>query len=278
MNNKISKLKSPALAGVVKAITPERAIADIRNCACGGADMIDLHMSCLDVRDEDTLKRIIASSPLPVLALNYNITFDKKSRGFSEEERVESFLSAARAGAAGVDIQAYTFDLRSKTEFCGDNKYSFTKGNPREVVTDSAVIAKQCELIERFHSMGTEVLLSCHPAIPMTAEQVVDLALYLRERNSDMIKIVTLAKNEEDLSESLRAMTLLKREIDIPVAYHATGKAGIPSRILNPLLGGHIAFCVEHYDESSDINQIDLRTARTVVDGVTRLNQPFLHI
>ena len=86
-----------------------------------------------------------------------------------------------------------------------------------------------------------------------------------------MIKMVTLAKSEEDLSESIRAMTLLKREIDIPVAYHATGKAGIPSRIMNPLLGGHIAFCVERYDEASDINQIDLRTARAIVDGVRKI-------
>ena len=155
--------------------------------------------------------------------------------------------------------------------FVGEDKYSFTKDNPREVVTDENIISKQCELIEKFHSMDTEVLLSCHPAVVMSAEQVVDLALFLRKRNPDIIKIVTLAKTEEDLYESIRAMTFLKRELDIPVAYHATGKAGIPSRIINPLLGGHIAFCVERYEESSDLNQIDLREARTVVDGARRL-------
>ena len=119
--------------------------------------------------------------------------------------------------------------------------------------------------------MGTEVLLSCHPAIPMNAEQVVDLALFLRKRNPDIIKIVTLAKSEDDLAESIRAMTYLKREIDIPVAYHATGKAGIPSRIINPLLGGHIAFCIDRYDEASDLNQLDLRTARAAVDNAFKL-------
>jgi 3-dehydroquinate dehydratase len=66
-------------------------------------------------------------------------------------------------------------------------------------------------------------------------------------------------------------MTLLKRELDIPVAYHATGKAGIPSRIINPLLGGQIAFCVEHYDEASDLNQIDLKTARKIVDSIRKI-------
>ena len=271
MTNKISMLKAPALAGVVKEESVSKAIAAIKNCYFGGADMIDLHMSCLNDSGVENLKKIIESSKLPILALNYNITCSKESAGLSEEDRVASFLRAAEAGAAGVDIQAYTFDLKSKTAFCGEDKYSFTKGEPREVVTDEGIISKQCELIEKFHSMGTEVLLSCHPAIVMNAEQVVDLALFLRKRNPDIIKIVTLAKNEDDLNESIRAMTYLKREIDIPVAYHATGKAGIPSRIINPLLGGHIAFCIERYDESCDMNQIDLRTARAAVDNAFKL-------
>ena len=271
MNKILSNLPSPALAGVVKAPNKEKAKADIKNCLMAGADMIDLHMSCLDNSDVDNLKAIIESTKLPILALNYNIKCSKETAGLSEEERVASFLRAAEAGAAGVDIQAYTYDINSKMNFVGEDKYSFTKDNPREVVTDENIISKQCELIEKFHSMDTEVLLSCHPAVVMSAEQVVDLALFLRKRNPDIIKIVTLAKTEEDLYESIRAMTFLKRELDIPVAYHATGKAGIPSRIINPLLGGHIAFCVERYEESSDLNQIDLREARTVVDGAKRL-------
>lgn len=271
MNKILSQLPSPALAGVVKNKTAAGAIADIKNCYYGGATMIDLHMSCLESSDEEYLQKIISSSPLPVLALNYNITFEKGNAGYTEEERVESFLRAVKAGAAGVDIQGYTFDINSKMNFVGEDKYSFTKRSPREVVTDEAVIAKQCELIEKVHSMGAEVLLSCHPAIPMSSEQVVDLALFLEQRNPDIIKIVTLAKNEDDLNESIRAMTLIKREVKTPVAYHATGKAGIPSRIINPLLGGHIAFCVERYDEASDVNQVDLRTAKAAVENVKKL-------
>jgi len=271
MNKILSTLQAPALAGVVKSQKAAEAIAAIRNCSFAGADMIDLHMSCLENSDVETLRKIIDASKIPVLALNYNITYSKESAGLSEDERVASFLRAAEAGAAGVDIQGYTFDINSKMNFVGEDKYSFTKGSPREVVTDEKIISKQCELIEKFHSMGTEVLLSCHPAIPMSSEQVVDLALYLRKRNPDIIKIVTLAKTEEDLAESIRAMTYLKREVDVPVAYHATGKAGIPSRIINPLLGGQIAFCVEHYDEASDMNQVDLRTARQIVDNVRKI-------
>ena len=271
MKQKLSRLSDPAIAGVIRERSVRGAIAEIKNCTIDGADMIDLHLSCLEYTDVESLKKIISSTSLPVLALNYNNTYEWGNAGFSEEERAQSFLRAVEAGAAGVDLQGYTFDLPSKQGFCGEDKYSFTKGNPKEIVTDEAMIAKQCELIERVHSMGAEVLLSCHPGIPMSSKQVVDLALFLEKRNPDIIKIVTRADNEEDLAESIRTMLLLKKEVRTPVSYHANGKAGALSRIINPLLGGQIAFCVDRYNEGSTMEQIDLRTAVAIVENMKKL-------
>ncbi len=154
----------------------------------------------------DALKKIVDSTNLPILALNYNNTYEGANAGYTEEMRVESFLRAVEAGAAGIDMQGYTFHLLSKKGFCGENKYSFTNGNPKEIVTDETVISKQCELIEKVHAMGAEVLLSCHPGIVMNCEQVVELALFLKKRNPDIIKIVTKAENEDDLTESIKTM------------------------------------------------------------------------
>lgn len=271
MKQKISQLPSPALAGVVKEKSTLGAIAEIKNCMYDGATMIDLHMSSLENTDVESLRKIIASTKLPVLALNYNNTYEWTDAGYSEEERVASFLRAAEAGAAGVDIQGYTFDLPSKKGFYGEDKYSFTKGNPKEVVTDEAIISKQCELIERIHSMDAEVLLSCHPGISMKCEQVVELALFLEKRNPDVIKIVTKAENEDDLEECYRTMLVLKKELRTPVAYHANGSAGIPSRIINPILGSHIAFCVDRYNVGSTKEQIHLRTAATVIENIKKM-------
>jgi hypothetical protein len=270
---KLSKLHTPALAGVVREKSVLGAIAEIKNCMYDGATMIDLHMSCLENTDVENLKSIIGSSKLPVLALNYNSTYEWTDAGYTEDLRVESFLRAVEAGAAGIDMQGYTFHLPSKKEFCGEDKYSFTKGNPKEIVTDETVISMQCELIEKVHSMGAEVLLSCHPGIVMNCEQVVELALFLEKRNPDMIKIVTTAANEDELAESIRAMILLKKEVKTPVAYHASGKAGMLSRIVNPILGGQIAFCVDRYTEASVMEQIDLRTAATVVEHVRKITE-----
>lgn len=268
---KISEIAPPALAGVIREKTVLSAIAEIKNCVYDGADMIDLHMSCLDNADADSLRSVIGASKLPVLALNYNKKYDWSDCGFSEEERTKSFLDAVSAGAAGIDMQGYTFDSKSKDSFCGEDKYSFTKGNPKEIVTDSSIILKQCELIEKIHSMNAEVLLSCHPGVAMSCEQVVELALFLEKRKPDIIKIVTAAEDEEDLIESFKTMSVLKKEVKTKVSYHASGAAGSLSRIVNPLLGGHIIFCVERYNEGSTMEQPDLKTARKIVDEMKKI-------
>ena len=268
---RLSELEAPALAGVVRERTAAAAIAEMKNCHFDGADLIDLHLSCLENDDSETLRRVIGASRLPVLALNYNSKYDWSGAGYSEEERVESLLRAVRAGAAGADIQGYTFDPASKNGFCGEDKYSFTKGNPKEIVTDRAVIEKQCELIGRIHEAGAEVLISCHPGIAMTSLQVVELAAFLEQRKPDIIKIVTIADTEEDAFEAVKAMRVLKREIKTPVSYHAGGARGQITRILNPVLGGKIAFCVDKFCAGSTMEQLDLHEAKILREYLKKL-------
>ena len=66
-------------------------------------------------------------------------------------------------------------------------------------------------------------------------------------------------------------MILLKKELKTPVSYHAAGKAGAITRIVNPVLGGQIAFCVDRFSESSTMEQLDLKTAKTIIDNMKRL-------
>jgi len=271
MSDKVlSTLPSPVLAGVIRETTAAAARAEMKNCMYDGAQMIDLHLSCLEQTDVETLRKIIATTPLPVLALNYNQTLDWKDAGLTEEERVDSMLRALEAGAAGIDMQGYTFHRPSKFGFCGEDRYSFTKGNPKEVVTDPAVIEQQCQLIQRVHHAGKEVLLSCHPGIPMDRQQVVELALFLEQRRPDIIKIVTAAHTQDDLLESFKAMQLLKQEVKTPVSYHANGRAGSLSRLINPLLGGHIVFCVDRFNPGSTMEQLDLKTAKAALDSLKK--------
>lgn len=272
MNKKLSTLTSPALAGVIRSKNARAAIAEIQNCTYDGATMIDLHLSCLDKTDVDSLKPIMEASKLPILALNYNKKFDWENADFDEEARVASLLRAVEAGAAGIDMQGYTFHAPSQTGFFGEDKYSFTKRQPREVVTDESIIAKQCELIDRVHSMGAEVLLSCHPGIYMSTDEIVELALFLEKRGPDIIKIVTNGTDtEEQMIEAIQTILKLKKEVKTPITYHANGKAAAITRVLNPILGGHMVFCVDHYDEGSTMMQVDLKCAKAVVDGMKKI-------
>ena len=104
MKKKLSTLPSPAIAGVVREKTARAALAKIKNCICDGATMIDLHLSCLENTETGYLKNLITSSPLPILALNYNSTYDQQDALFSEDERIASLLRAIDAGADGIDI------------------------------------------------------------------------------------------------------------------------------------------------------------------------------
>ena len=77
-----------------------------------------------------------------------------------------------------------------------------------------------------------------------------------------------MAENEDQLIESFAAMLALKKEVRTPVTYHASGKAGMLSRVLNPVLGGHIAFCVDRFRAGSTLEQLDLETAKRTIDAL----------
>ncbi len=273
MSLSFAKAPSPILASVVKEETKKAAMASITNSIYNGATGIDLHLSCMreEERTVDALRQIVNMCKLPILALNYDIDMFAQVQPSTEEERVDILLKAAEAGVACIDFQGYTLDKESKYKFRQEFShldYSFVKANPHEVIMDEKVIDKQMELFEKVHYMGTEVLLSCHPRVYLDAEQVVDLALFLEKRNPDVIKIVTSSRTEDDVIEGIRAMHLLKKELKTPVTYHLSGQSGKLSRILNPVLGGHIVFCNDRCNTASDMSQLDLREAKKVIDAM----------
>ncbi|MBQ8233322.1 MAG: type I 3-dehydroquinate dehydratase [Lachnospiraceae bacterium] len=271
-----AKQTGPVLAGVVRERTMKDVLAQIRNYEVHGANAIDLHLSSLndELKNVESIKKIVNATKLPILSMNYNMNYDLGGYVTDEEERVGLMLKAVEAGTAAIDIQGYTFDYFSHTNFRKEYDhlgYSFIKGNPREVVVDEIIIQKQMDLIDRVHTMGAEVLLSCHPRIPMNTEQVVDLALFLEKRKPDVIKIVTMCTNEEELAEAFKTMITLKKEVKTNVSFHCAGQAGRLTRVMNPVLGGYIAFCVDKYGINTDVEQLNLGIARDMIDKLNRI-------
>lgn len=268
--------KAPVLTAVIRERTPRDAIAQIKNYAIHGAKGADLHLSCLDeqYRNVESIAQIVNQTSLPILGLNYNQNPDWKVFETSEEERVELLMMAIDAGAAGIDLQGYTFDRYSHTAFreeFSNLDYSFIKNKPREVVVDQKIIDKQCDLIEQIHFKGAEVLLSNHLLIPMKTDELVDLCLFLEKRKPDMIKIVAASETEEDMIESFKSMMTIKKEIKTPVTLFCNGATGPLTRVINPILGGYMVFTSDGFNARSNFTQMDLQTIKQVLDGVDKL-------
>lgn len=276
MRKSFVKQPSPVLAGVVREKNVRAAIAMIRNCEYHGANVLDLHLSCLDeeARTVESLKRIIDSTKLPILGLSYNQTYEWDPMNMTEEERVDLLWNFVEAGGAAIDMQGFTYDRPSKTEFNANFSHmpqSFVRSAPKEVVMDEAIIEKQMSLIQRAHEAGAEVLLSTHTGVFLECDQVIELAKYLEKRGADILKIVTPCQTIEQALESMRTMVELKKEVGIPVHLHCNGKAGMLTRILNPLLGGYLIFCCDGFTESSTLEQLDLQTAKRLLDDLKKL-------
>ena len=264
MDRRFSASTTPLLAGVVKERTPEAAIEKIRYFEENGATAIDLHLSCLDdeYKTVAQIKRIVACTNLPMLGLNYSRRYDWTEIEETEEERAELLMKSVEAGISAVDLLGYSFDPQSRAKFVGEDVYSFTKNNPLEIVTDKAVIEKQKEFINRVHGMGKEVLLSTHPDIPMNGDQVIDLVLFLAERNPDIIKIVTRCNTEEELIEAYDTMRRLKKlNLKQKISFHCCGEMGRTTRLINPIFGSYMCFCTKADDGNRIKEQLDIVTA-----------------
>lgn len=173
-------------------------------------------------------------------------------------------ILAAEAGISAVDFQAYTYDLEAKEKFqeeYAENGMIFKNAKPKEIALNPEIIEKQKNLIDKFHSMGTEVLMSCHTGVPMNTEEVVSLALEIEKRNPDIIKIITPCETDEQLAESFKTMIELKKIIKkARIHYHCSGVKGKITRFVNPMLGAYLLFCVDRYKDSSNFEQLHLKT------------------
>ncbi len=268
-----AKPESPLLAAVIRQRTVKDAIAAVTNAQYHGATGIDLHLSCLDdeYKNPKSIEEILKYCKIPVMALNYNHRIDYSTYSCPEEERIDLLMMAVEAGVSCIDLQGYSFDIESKGGFRQEFQslgYSFTRGNPKEIVCDEAVIEKQVKLIEDCHAVGCEVLLSCHPAVYMDTEQAVELAKFLEKRNPDVIKLVCPCGSDEQLAESFATMIALRKAVDCKVSFHLNGPMGKLSRIINPVLGGHLIFSIDGYTASDSPEQLDLATAKKALDAL----------
>lgn len=259
-----ASLQQPFICGVIRDTDPGNAIATIKNSQYDGAQAFLLQMSGMDkkYRNERDLSRIMNSTTLPILVLNY------RENGFEpDEERVRELLVAIEAGAAAVDIPADTFDPEP-ADWMGGTKVDPLHSKPQELSTRPEVVDKQRKLFEQVHAMGAEVLISSHTRTVMNTEQVVAHAQEMASRGADMVKIVTIALNEDHLVEAFRTTVELKRTLQVPFLFHCHGVHGKLSRVVNPMLGSMLVFCNQRYTANTLHEQPLIHAMRSVFQNV----------
>ena len=96
----------------------------------------------------------------------------------------------------------------------------------------------------------------------MNGDQVIDLVLFLAERNPDIIKIVTRCNTEDELIEAYDTMHRLKKlNLRQKISFHCCGEMGRTTRLINPILGSYMCFCTKADDGNRIKEQLDIATA-----------------
>ena len=251
----------PIILGVLKEATVDATIEQIKKCEAAGATAFNLHLSLLEGenREPESLKKIFAAANSPVMAVHYNNNPKGVTRKDDSDTRVAEMIRAVECGAAGIDIQGYTFstDTRATQEKFGDpEKHPFITARPKEVLMDPALIEKQVKAVEKVHSLGGQVLMSCHTGVFLDTKQIVALAKFIEERGPDFIKIVTPVENKDDVLVALTSVQTLKRELHTKFSYHCSGQLGRITRYAGPYFGSSQVFAMDYYNEYADKEQL----------------------
>lgn len=260
-NVKFSESGKPIIIGVVKEPTADAAISTIKASETAGACAFDLHVSLLEgkEREPESLERIFKECDSPILAVHYNNLPKGVTVKNTSEERMAELVRAVEVGAAGIDMQGYTFckEPRATLEGKDIKKYPFITANPKEVVLDDAVITRQRKIIDKVHSLGGEVLMSTHTGVYLNTEQIVSLALEIERREVDIIKLVTPVNTKEEVVEALRSIIELNKNIkNAKVHFHCSGRLGRITRYIAPYFGSAIVFATDYYNDRADKEQL----------------------
>lgn len=260
---KFTQLKRPIIVSSLRVETEEQAINDIKASEIDGAQAFLLHISLLKkkYKNYDSIKKIISTTRLPVMALNYRS--DKEY--IPDQQLCAVVIDAVKAGAVAVDMPGDLFDENSISSLSGV-KLPFAQAMPKQITMRKDCIEKQKEYINKIHDMGADVLTSLHVGVSLTCSQAVSLALEMQSRGVDIVKIITACPNYEHMIEMINTIAELKKTLTIPFLYQCGGQYGKFLRRVAPLLGSMMALCHHDYNKKSNPDKPLITDAKKVFE------------
>jgi len=198
-------------------------------------------------RTDKTLTKLFsACAEKPIYVTNFRVGFNER---LTDEQCVEGLLQALRCGGTMGDVMG---DLFNPT--------------PTEINREPESVKRQKEVIDRIHDMGKEVIISSHTKIPMTINEVVELALEYQERGADMVKIVINSLSEEQEMEALQTTRALKKALDVPFLFLCNGSHYKIHRAMGAVFGCAMTLGVHEHDPIHGYNQPRITALRYLLD------------
>ncbi len=256
------------------------AIRAIRTAESHGAFGFMVYISCMDPEERtlEKFERIMYCTDKPVLTIAYGAsTFFPQN--FTSEDMAEILKLSVLAGAAAVDMPGYLFDdygampgvLKANMTYWEERGYdmSFVSAMPKEVCGNTEVLERQKRFIDEIHALGGEVLISVHAGVTMTSSQIIALNEFIKDQDPDIIKLVLSGNSKDTVIEHLKACMELEKlqmagAFDCKFSVH--GQSTL-SRLMCPMFGSYIAFCVDRYTEVETNIQIELDTMVAILNS-----------
>jgi len=246
---KFSRLKQPFICTVLTDSNPRECIRTIKLSDYDGSDAYEIHLMMMEDRflNGKDLKAIFQSTIKPLLTSHYRWDYEKHL-DVDEEKRIQLLIDTVRWGASGIDLEADAFDPSpGPKEWTEESRrYTLNRGSkPRDWTTNPKAIKRQKEVIEEVHRLGGEVLISAHTRVHLSVEQAVSMAKEIESRGADIAKVVSADFNFEDLLDTMRSTLEIKKILKIPFIMMSHGEHSKIGRVVCPMLGSMLVFCIQ---------------------------------
>lgn len=250
---KLFEQKKPPLVAMISSSTADDCVWEIINSIYDGAEAIGIQLDHIkgEYKNEEGIARLInACNGLPVYITSYK---GGENTDLSYDECADLLLLSMRLGAELLDVPG---DFYGKCE----NGMSF----------DSDVVARQVELINKIHAGGGSVLMSCHHAVELSQEEIIEHAKAQVERGADVVKIVAKCESDKKMLEHLETISILKSELGKPFLYLTSGPREYSGLIrqIGPNFGVCMYLCVQQHLKGSTPLQPKLRCIKQVRDNI----------
>jgi len=241
----IGQLDLEKKAAVV-AVILEKPLETSRKAAKMGADLLEIRLDLLGIRDletaAETIRKVKSETGLPVILTNRSITEGGKWEG-KEDDRIELLTNLLSANLISLKDGPDAVDIELSAE--------------REARDQVIKAAKAC---------GKTVIVSSHDFSKTPAFQ--EMKTILEEAflaGADIAKLAVMPQSRRDVLDLLR-VALETREAGNAVCTIAMGRLGKHTRVIAPFYGSVLTYAAVDSEVSAAPGQFQVDEIKKILE------------